>query len=274
MKQKLARVKDDMNACLGVERSPSSFDMRRETEVEQRLAGKVAAVTGAASGIGKSCAKALIDEGARVVLVDADETKLRKAQEELGPSASSLTLDLLDREQLATLLPQILEIGGDLHIFHANAGAYVGGDVTKNDLDDWDHVLDLNVRAALRSVGEVIPYLVQQGTGDVILTSSIAGIDAIVWEPVYSASKHAIQAFTHATRKQLAHSGVRVCAVLPGPVITPLIDDWPTAKKEEALAQNALMEASEVAEAVVFMLTRNRGVVIRDLVILPTGADL
>ena len=88
----------------------------------------------------------------------------------------------------------------------------------------------------------------------------------VVWEPVYTASKFAVQAFLHATRRQVAPHGIRMGAVLPGPVVTALLDDWPKAKMEEALANGSLMQPREVAEAVLFMLTRPKGVVVRDLV--------
>jgi ribitol 2-dehydrogenase len=96
----------------------------------------------------------------------------------------------------------------------------------------------------------------------------------VVWEPIYTASKHAVQAFVHTVRRQVAKHGIRVGAVAPGPVITALIADWPEAKLAEAKASGALMEATEVSEAVVFMLTRSRSVTIRDLVILPNSTDL
>jgi len=95
-----------------------------------------------------------------------------------------------------------------------------------------------------------------------------------VWEPVYTASKHAVQAFVHTLRRQVAGHGLRVGAVLPGPVVTALIRDWPPDKLEAELAAGGLIEASEVAEAVLFMLTRPRNVTIRDLVILPQRCDI
>jgi ribitol 2-dehydrogenase len=96
----------------------------------------------------------------------------------------------------------------------------------------------------------------------------------VVWEPIYTASKFAVQAFLHATRRQVSEYGIRMGAVLPGPVVTALLDDWPKEKMEEALANGSLMQPREVAEAVLFMLTRPRGVVIRDMVILPNSVDL
>jgi len=240
----------------------------------ESLKGKVAAVTGAASGIGLACARALLDKGVRVVLVDRAKDRLDHLCVELGENAIPLVVDLLQPADVKTMLPRILERAGGLHIFHANAGAYIGGDVTQGDPDAWDRMLNLNVNAAFRSVHAVIPHMVAQKTGDILFTSSVAGVVPVVWEPVYTASKFAVQAFVHTTRRQLAKHGVRVGAVLPGPVVTALLDDWPKAKMEEALASGSLMQPNEVAEAVLFMLSRPRNVTIRDLVILPNSVDL
>ena len=128
------------------------------------------------------------------------------------------------------------------------------------------------INAAFRSVHAVLPHLIAQKSGDILFTSSVAGVVPVVWEPVYTASKFAVQAFVHSTRRQVAPHGVRVGAVLPGPVVTALLDDWPKAKMEEALAAGSLMQPQEVAEAVLFMLTRPPGVTIRDRVIIVTPA--
>jgi ribitol 2-dehydrogenase len=238
------------------------------------MKGKVAAITGAASGIGLACARALHAEGAKVVLVDRARDKLEQLCGEMGENAIPLVVDLLQPREVDALLPRIVERAGGLDIFHANAGAYIGGDVVEGDADAWDRVLNLNVNAAFRSVRAVLPHLVAQKSGDIIFTSSIAGIVPVVWEPIYTASKFAVQAFVHTTRRQLAKHGVRVGAVCPGPVVTALLDDWPKAKMDEALANGSLMQPQEVADAVLFMLSRPRNVTIRDLVILPNSVDL
>jgi ribitol 2-dehydrogenase len=238
------------------------------------MKGKVVAITGAASGIGLACARTLVSAGAKVVMIDRAEDRLQSLCKEIGPDALPLVVDLLDGPQVSGILPRILDVAGRLDVFYANAGAYIGGAVAEGDPDAWDRMLNLNINAAFRSVHAVLPHMIAQRSGDILFTSSVAGVIPVVWEPIYTASKHAVQAFVHATRRQVAPHGVRVGAVLPGPVVTALLDDWPKAKMEEALANGSLMQPQEVAEAIWFMLTRQRNVTIRDLVILPSSLDL
>jgi ribitol 2-dehydrogenase len=240
----------------------------------QKMENKTAAITGAASGIGLACARILIEEGAQVVLIDRAADRLNALCEELGDNAKPLVVDLLDGPKVSGMLPRIEDLVGPLDIFHANAGAYVGGAAAEGNPDEWDRMLNLNINAAFRCVQAVLPRMIERKSGDIIFTSSVAGVVPVVWEPIYTASKFAVQAFVHATRRQVSQYGIRMGAVLPGPVVTALLDDWPKEKMEEALANGSLMQPREVAEAVLFMLTRPRGVVIRDMVILPNSVDL
>ncbi|CAD7035189.1 NAD(P)-dependent oxidoreductase [Pseudorhizobium endolithicum] len=240
----------------------------------EEMKGKVVAITGAASGIGLQTARTLVAAGATVVLIDRAEERLNQLCNEMGPTALPLVVDLLDGVHVSAILPRILEIAGGLDVFYANAGSYIGGPVAEGDPDAWDKMLNLNINAAFRSVHAVLPHMIAQKSGDIVFTSSVAGVIPVVWEPIYTASKFAVQAFVHSTRRQVAPHGIRVCAVLPGPVVTALLDDWPKAKMEEALANGSLMQPQEVADAVLFMLTRKRTVTVRDLVIMPTSLDL
>ncbi|PBC02840.1 SDR family oxidoreductase [Mesorhizobium sp. WSM3860] len=242
--------------------------------MSESLSGKVAAITGAASGIGLECARAMLAAGAKVVLVDRAEDRLQELVAELGDKACAVVTDLLDPASVNRMMPEILEKAGQLDIFHANAGAYVGGEVASGDPDQWDRMLNLNVNAVFRTVHAVLPHMIERRSGDIIVTSSVAGFVPVVWEPIYTASKFAVQAFVHTVRRQVLKHGIRVGAVAPGPVVTALLSDWPKAKMEEALAAGSLMEAKEVADAVLFMLTRPRNITIRDLVILPQSVDI
>ena len=185
--------------------------------MSQDLSGKIAAITGAASGIGLACTKAFLEAGARVVLVDYAEQKLKDLCAELGPEAIPVVVDLSDAKSVTGMMPQILEKTGRLDIFHANAGSYVGGDVVGGDPDAWDRMLHLNINAVFRSIHAVLPHMVERKTGDIVVTSSVAGFVPVVVEPVYTASKHAVQAFVHTLRRQVAKHGIRVGEVAPGP---------------------------------------------------------
>jgi ribitol 2-dehydrogenase len=216
----------------------------------------------------------MLAAGAQVVLIDRAADRLATLCAELGDKAIPLVIDLTSPASVGTMMPQILARTGQLDIFHANAGSYVGGDVVTGDPDVWDRMLNLNINASFRAIQAVLPHMVERQTGDILMTSSIAGIVPVVWEPIYTASKFAVQAFVHTVRRQVARHGIRVGAVCPGPVVTALLDDWPKAKMDEALANGSLMMPKEVADAVLFMLTRPRNVTIRDLVILPNSVDL
>ncbi|MFW5332403.1 SDR family oxidoreductase [Hydrogenophaga sp. ZJX-1] len=238
------------------------------------LSGQVAAVTGAASGIGFASAQALVAAGAMVVLIDRDAQALSKACATLGAAALPLVIDLLDPAQCAAMPERILALGGRLDVFHANAGLYVGGDLVDASDDAIDRMLNLNINVVMKNVRGVLPHMIARGSGDIIVTSSLAAHFPTPWEPVYASSKWAIDCFVQTVRRQVFKHGIRVGAISPGPVITSLLADWPAEKLAEAKASGSLIEASEVADVVIFMLTRPRGMTIRDVVMMPTNFDL
>src|SRR6476620_11277172 len=118
----------------------------------RELEGKIAAVTGAASGIGLASTEAMISAGARVVMIDRDEAALKSLRDKHGNAVVPLIIDLLDPKDCATLLPKVLESMGHLDIFHANAGTYVGGDLIDADTTAIDRMLNLNVNVVIKNV--------------------------------------------------------------------------------------------------------------------------
>jgi ribitol 2-dehydrogenase len=238
------------------------------------LRGKVAAVTGAASGIGRASSEAMLAAGARVVLIDRDESALAALCSKHGAAAMPLAVDLLDPKACAAMVPRILQQAGQIDIFHANAGTYVGGDLVDADTAAIDRMLHLNVNVVMKNVHDVLPHMIERRSGDIIVTSSLAAHYPTPWEPVYAASKWAVNCFVQTVRRQVFKHGLRVGAISPGPVISALLADWPEEKLREAKAAGSLLEASEVADVVLFMLTRPRGMTIRDVVMMPTNFDL
>ena len=238
------------------------------------LAGQVAVITGAASGIGLASAQALVASGARVVMVDRDEAALRAACAPHGDAMIPLVVDLLDAKACASLVPAALDKAGRIDILHANAGLYIGGDLVDAQADAIDRMLNLNVNVVMKNVRDVLPHMIARGSGDIIVTSSLAAHFPTPWEPVYASSKWAINCFVQTVRRQVFKHGIRVGSISPGPVVTALIADWPADKLREARESGSLLDASEVAEVVTFMLTRPRGMTIRDVVMMPTNFDL
>ena len=238
------------------------------------LAGQVAVITGAASGIGLASAQALVASGARVVMVDRDEVALRAACAPHGDAMIPLVIDLLDAKACASLVPAALAKAGRIDILHANAGLYIGGDLVDAQADAIDRMLNLNVNVVMKNVHDVLPHMIERGSGDIIVTSSLAAHFPTPWEPVYASSKWAINCFVQTVRRQVFKHGIRVGSISPGPVVTALIADWPADKLREARESGSLLDASEVAEVVTFMLTRPRGMTIRDVVMMPTNFDL
>lgn len=240
----------------------------------EQLKGKIALVTGAASGIGLATVRALIGAGARVVMADRDEAALQKLVAELGDAAIPQVTDLLDVESCNAMVPEVLKKVGQIDILHCNAGTYIGGDLSETNPETIDRMLNLNVNAVMKNVHAVIPHMTERGSGDIIVTCSVAGHFPVPWEPVYSGSKWAITCFVQTMRRQLNKKGIRVGQVSPGPVISALLADWPEENLRKAKESGSLIEPEEVSDAIMFMLTRPRNVTIRDMIILPTNFDL
>ena len=152
----------------------------------------------------------------------------------------------------------------------ANAGIYVPGEFADGDIEALTRMLNINVDAVLRCAHQVIPQMKRQGEGDIVVTSSISGFMDVHWEPIYSASKHAVQTFVHTVRRQLAGDGIRVMSLAPGQVANPLWGFHEAADIERVSAgERTHLTSEDCAEALAYMLSQPRHVTIRDLVILP-----
>ncbi len=209
-----------------------------------------------------------------MVLVNRDKEALDKLTAELGDKCVAQVPDLLNPDSCNAMVPEILASVGHLDILHCNAGTYIGGDLVDTDPASIDRMLNLNVNAVMKNVHAVIPHMAERGTGDIVITASVAGHFPVPWEPVYAASKWAMTLFTQTMRRQLNKHGIRVGQVSPGPVVSALLDDWEPDRLQRAKDAGTLIEPSDVAEAIVFMLSRARTVTIRDVIILPTAFDL
>ena len=235
---------------------------------------KVALITGASSGIGLATAEALAAAGAKVALVARSADKLVAAAERIGPNAVAIPADLTGPDASSALLAEVEAKLGPVDILMANAGVYLAGDLVGNDPAAIDRVLQTNVGAVFQIVRAVLPGMIERGGGDILITSSVAGHQAIPWEPVYSASKHAVQSFTHGLRQQVGPQNIRVQAIAPGIVLNDLWGISDPAEIDTKADAGDGLRSEDVAEAALFMLTRPRNVTIRDLVILPRAQQI
>jgi ribitol 2-dehydrogenase len=242
--------------------------------MNQSLNGKIAIVTGASSGIGRAVAYELAKHGVKQVLTARSKDRLAALADDLDSEAIIVAADMTSPKDIRSIVEHAIAEFGRIDILLANAGIYISGDIIVGEPDAWDQLISTNVTGVFRLVHAVLPHLVSQRSGDILVTSSISGHQAIQWEPIYSASKHAIQSFVHGLRRQLLTSGIRVGAVAPGMVLNELWGMVDPAEIDRKVEQGAGLRSEDVAEAITFMLTRPQNVTIRDLVMLPRAQDL
>ena len=234
------------------------------------LAGKVAIITGASSGIGAACARLLAENGCKLTLAARSADKMRALAAELETECLVVRADMTAPADINAMVERTLERFGRIDILLANAGVYIPGQFAEGDIDAYSMMLSLNVEAVMRCAQAVIPTMQAAGSGDIIVTSSISGHVDVAGEPVYSASKHAVQTFAHTLRRQVAGAGLRVMSLAPGPVANPMQRLYEEEEIRQAVeAAGSHLASEDCAEAILFMLTWPAHVTIRDLVLLP-----
>jgi ribitol 2-dehydrogenase len=235
---------------------------------------RIALVTGASSGIGLAIARALSHDGAHVVLTARSRDRLDAAAGHLPGSSTVLPADVSQAGAGSRIVGAALAEHGRLDVLVANAGIYVQGNVWENDAAQVAQLISTNVTGVMSVVQAALPGMIDRGSGDVVVTSSVSGHQAIPWEPVYSASKHALQSFVHGVRQQLIGTGVRIMSVAPGVVLNDLWAVTDEGQVADGVAAGTGIRSEDVADAVSFMLDRPRHVTVRDLVLLPTNQPI
>lgn len=189
----------------------------------RRGEGAVAIVTGGASGIGRALAAELGRRGADVVLADRDGEGLATVVDAVD-GAEGHQVDVTDPAAVADLIDGVFSRHGRLDLLFNNAGIGVAATAAEHTLDDWQRVLDVNVRGVVHGVRAALPRMIEQGFGHVVNTASVAGLVPCGLMSSYVASKHAVVGLSLATRIELAGTGVHVTALCPGAVRTAILD--------------------------------------------------
>jgi NADP-dependent 3-hydroxy acid dehydrogenase YdfG len=246
------------------------------SESTQPLAGKVALVTGASSGIGAATAVGLAEAGAAVAIgarrrdrLDALAGKLRDG----GATVLQLDLDVTEEQQCRTAVARTREELGGLDVLVNNAGVMLLGTIVGADTEDWRRMLETNVLGVMYMTHAAIEGMLEQGSGDIVNMSSVAGRVARNGAGVYNASKWAVNAFSESLRQEVTQRGVRIGLVEPGAVTTELTDHiTQPAAKAAALAVHAgvrALQAEDIARAVLYLVTQPPHVAVNEVLIRP-----
>jgi NAD(P)-dependent dehydrogenase (short-subunit alcohol dehydrogenase family) len=185
------------------------------------LAGKIAIVTGGASGIGRAVGEQLVRRGARVVLADINGDTVRATAEAIG-AASAAVVDVTDAVAVERLVSGTVAAHGRLDYLFNNAGIAVAGDARHMTLADWMQLIDVNLRGVVNGVVSAYPVMVRQGFGHIVNTASLAGLVPTPGFTAYSTTKHAVVGLSTGLRAESARLGVKVSVVCPGVIDTPL----------------------------------------------------
>ena len=243
------------------------------------LAGTVALVTGASSGIGAATARALAAEGAAIALLARRADRLDELKAEIeaaGGTAVAISADVTDAEQVATAVEQTIGELGRIDTLVNNAGLLRIGDAVDAPLADWDSMVAVNVQGVLYVTHAALPHLITaaadspRGVADVVMISSTGGRVARPGTAVYSLTKFAINAFSEGIRQELLGKRVRVGIVEPGTVQTEIMDHLSDEAKEvqaERTAGMVKLKPEDIAEAVLYMVTRDRRVAVNEMLV-------
>lgn len=191
-----------------------------------KLKDKVAIVTGATSGMGRSTAYLFAKEGAKVVVVGRNEDRAKEVVDNIkkeGGEAIYLLIDMANLDQVRTIVPKTIEAYGKVDVLFNNAGMLSLVPITDITLEEWTRVYNVNVTAAMLLAQDVAPHMKKQGKGAIVNTSSVAGYAAHHGPVAYSSSKHAMEGLNKAMANELGPE-IRVNAIAPGAIVTAMLD--------------------------------------------------
>jgi 3-oxoacyl-[acyl-carrier protein] reductase len=253
------------------------------TTTAGRLAGKTAIVTGAGSGIGRAAALRFAAEGARVAAVDLDGAKADETRAAAGAGALALTVDVTDADAVQAAVAQVAEAFGGVDVYFNNAGVpQAAKPFAETSREEWDRILAVNLTALFTGVQAVAPVMREQGGGSVVVTSSIAATRPRPGIATYVASKAGVNGLVRALALELAPDRVRVNAIAPVAVRTPMLAQFAFADSEQATIERVeqtiplgrLVEPEDIAAAALYLASDEARCVTGIILNVDGGRDL
>lgn len=231
-----------------------------------KLQGRTAIITGASSGIGRTIAKELAKEGANVVLAARTNKKLIEIQNEINEldngRAVAVQTDITKQQDVKNLVKQAEKEFEHVDILINNAGQMLTAPVRSGKADEWEEMIDVNIKGVLYGIDCVLPSMIERSIGHIINIASVSGQEVTKHSTVYSATKFAVRAISSGLEKELAQTGVRVTNISPGMVASPLSEDntWNERKK---------LATTDIANSIIYALTQPDYVNVNEITIRP-----
>ncbi len=227
------------------------------------LTDKVAVVTGAGSGIGEAIATLLHEEGVKVILAGRNKDKLQNVANQLAQdSVKVVPTDVTKKEEVDKLIKIAQQTFGGLDIVINSVGQMLSSKITDYQVDEWDSMIDVNIKGTLYTAQAALPTMLEQTSGHLINIASISGFEVTKSSTIYSATKAAVHTITQGLEKELAKTGVKVTSISPGMVDTAITAAYnPTDRKK--------LEPQDIAEAVLYALTQPKHVNVNEITVRP-----
>ncbi|MFJ5770094.1 SDR family oxidoreductase [Psychrobacillus sp. NPDC093180] len=236
------------------------------------LQGKTAIVTGASTGIGATIAKELAKEGANVVLAARRLEKLDDVKSEIlkitnnNVKVIAIQADMSVQSDVNQLAEKALAELGNVDILVNNAGQMLTSTIRSGQVEEWEQMIDVNIKGVLYGIHAVLPSMLSQSSGHIINIASVSGHEVTKTSTVYSATKYAVRAISMGLEKELARTGVRITNISPGMVDTDL-------NRNSAWNDRKMLEATDIAKAVVYAVTQPDYVNVNEITVRPVSSD-
>jgi NADP-dependent 3-hydroxy acid dehydrogenase YdfG len=248
--------------------------------MSNNIEGKVVVITGASSGLGEAAARHLAAHGATIVLGARREDRIRSLADELtrsGGKALAVATDVTKRDQVRRLVDEAVHKYGRIDVMINNAGLMQQSPLERLKVDEWDNMIDINIKGVLYGIAAALPYMKQQKAGHIINVSSVAGHKVTPLGAVYCATKHAVRALSEGLRQEVKPYNIRTTVISPGAVATELpshITDRDSAAGIQKFYEGFAISADSFARAVVFAMSQPDDVDINEILFRPTRQEL